>query len=308
MRVLKQRRYQITLLALAVTLLVAPWSCSRLRPSRVNKDAFALVVGSNNSAGEHHLRFAVNDAKAIAKKLKEKGYEVVLLTDSPAANRQAHKSKAHHNQASAESVREQLRVISRMNAQRVVVYFSCVGCVDEGEAYLVPGNCQEHRTGELISECEVLASLESCNSPLKLAVLDSQSPQATQTAVPEGVALLRSAKPGSLSLELPEYKHGIFSYALLNAFTSDGDYDHDGCITLPELELYTKHFVSKLAAGRFKTSQMPQLRGNLAGLRPIVELSGADAQSAAQSHESTREVMIRPQTSLQMQLDPLLSR
>jgi hypothetical protein len=59
--------------------------------------------------------------------------------------------------------------------------------------------------------------------------------------------------------DLPEVRHGLFTYYLLKALKGDGDADADGWVTMKELADYVRQNVSEEAAEKLGREQVPTL-------------------------------------------------
>ncbi len=65
----------------------------------------------------------------------------------------------------------------------------------------------------------------------------------------QGVFLLAATRPGDKSKELSRLRHGVFTYALLNALRGGADTGPDGLLSLAELVLYLGAEVPRLTGG-----------------------------------------------------------
>jgi uncharacterized caspase-like protein len=71
-------------------------------------------------------------------------------------------------------------------------------------------------------------------------------------------ALLAASKGDESSQEYPPGKHGLFTYALLNALSGSADDDGDGYVELDELFAHAQAFVEKNRMEK-RITQTPQL-------------------------------------------------
>ncbi len=71
----------------------------------------------------------------------------------------------------------------------------------------------------------------------------------------EGRMILTASDANQLSQELGEFKHGVFTYYLLQGLEGDADLDKDGAVTVRELHLYLQRRVHEKSGG----NQTPQL-------------------------------------------------
>jgi len=95
--------------------------------------------------------------------------------------------------------------------------------------------------------------LDTCHSgALSLAVrgLVSADDLASRLSAGEGFFLLAATKPGEESREKPELRHGVFTYALLEALQGSADGDDDGVVSVSELFGHVARRVPRLTDER----------------------------------------------------------
>ena len=88
----------------------------------------------------------------------------------------------------------------------------------------------------------------------------------------KGRAIMSAARPSEVSLELPELRHGLFTYYLLQGLKGAGDLNGDGIVSLHELYEYVEHQVvgkSRAVGG----NQHPVMNGQLEGTLPLTKVS-----------------------------------
>jgi serine/threonine protein kinase len=123
------------------------------------------------------------------------------------------------------------RWIERVEAQAVVVFLDCC------------------HAGKVIFREGV--SLRS--APRDMRVRPALLPQIAG----EGRFLIASCNEGQKSLEVPELKHGLFTYHLLQGLAGAGDGNHDGKVGVMELFAYVSQAVAREARDRFGVEQTP---------------------------------------------------
>lgn len=101
----------------------------------------------------------------------------------------------------------------------------------------------------------------------------------SQLAATEGTAILTASRASEVSMESPDFGHGIFTYHLGEALQGAGDADGDQIITLSELYQYVSTEVPATAK-KFGASQNPVLKGEVTGTFPIADVR-AKAEVAA---------------------------
>jgi len=90
----------------------------------------------------------------------------------------------------------------------------------------------------------------------------------------KGRAIVTAARASEVALELPDLGHGLFTHYLLRGLAGSADLDHDGIGSPPELYQYLEERVSA-ESRRLGGNQHPVLRGDLAGVLPLVEVGRA---------------------------------
>jgi len=230
----------------------------------------ALLIGVSRyeDSSISDLHFAHRDALELAEVLAAGGFardEVTVMT---------HESKPELAPAGAH-IRRELRRLEKVSADAVVVLFSghAFQLQDAKEIWLVPSDAKlPGNQKSMIGLSEVISALRTCKARLKLLLLDASGGHAEKVRGQEGVVVLMASQPGAPAFECPAVRHGAFSYAVIQGLRGGADYDHDGTITVPELELYVKRQTPRLSKAIFGVEQLPARIGDAPGLRAIVEL------------------------------------
>ncbi len=130
--------------------------CSKTLSNSVKQ--LALVIG-NAKYPFYPLKNPTNDAQGMAKVLNEKGFEVILRTDT---------NLFEMNEAIQEFVK-------RLSAENGVglFYFSGIGGQIEGKDYLVPIDDRQGWEDNMVSVDSIVEQMQSANSKLNIVILDS---------------------------------------------------------------------------------------------------------------------------------------
>ena len=244
----------------------------------------ALVVGINVYEDESipALRFASDDAKAVADFLVERGRfpsdNVSLLTDAEATQRNIKMALSDLTKAEPEDL--------------VVIYFACHGCADVHAAnggrddeltwkYLVP--CDGQRThlrdtgismddlGERFSELKtrnLVVLLDSCYSGAGERSVGLHGARGIYSDVlleemsGDGRVILTASQANELAFEGDEYGHGLFTHHALAGLLGAADVEGRGVVTVRQLYNYLATVVPK-AAEKIGGRQHPMLKGDL---------------------------------------------
>jgi hypothetical protein len=207
---MKTSRY----IAILLFAFCAIWSVSAEAAKRV-----ALVIGNDRYAGLPSLMNARTDAKGVAKKLEQLGFEVILRLDA---------SSRDFSRALAD-FEGRLK-----SAEAGIVFYAGHGIQVEGMSYLVPSDARIEIEADLrfegIRADEFLAAMERAGTPLSIVILDAcrDNPLPRRSRygarglavpiIPEGIkgtAVVYSAAPGQVAQDGPPGGHGVFTGELL---------------------------------------------------------------------------------------------
>jgi hypothetical protein len=177
-------------------------------------------------------------------------------------------------------------------ADSVLVAFAGHGVQFRGEdeVYFCPAGAKLADKTTLVSLSDIYRELEKCPAGFKGLLSDAcrndplvaearsagrvelGSVTRPRTAVPPGgLVSLFSCSPGEQAFESGELQHGVFFHYVIRGLRADADLDHDGQVTLPELEQYVKKEVYRFVRAEYGKEQTPDLVGKTRGLVPLVE-------------------------------------
>lgn len=224
-----------------------------------------LAVGINkyyNSA--YNLNYAQPDAASFTDKIKSVSGEIF---------KSVHQLEIYDEDATKENITRAFRaVIAQAKAEDVFVfYYAGHGTLDEDnnqEYYFVPtdvtklyGDPQQLMT-KAISATELKGFLTQIKSQKQLILMDAchsggaietmkvraaaaDEKAIVQLARSSGVVMIASSGTKQFATEFAELKHGVFTYALLEALSGKAD-TGDGRVTVNELKLYMENRVQEL--------------------------------------------------------------
>jgi uncharacterized caspase-like protein len=112
----------------------------------------------------------------------------------------------------------------------------------------------------LMDACHSGGALKSLN--VRAAAADEKA--IVQLARSSGVAVLASSGTKQFATEFEELKHGVFTFALMEALDGQADRNKDNRLTVSEIKLYMDERVPELTKKYGGTSQFPTgyLTGN----------------------------------------------
>ncbi len=217
------------------------------------------------------LEYADDDAKAVSQLFRgQEGalYQKVLLQE------------LYDTEATQANIKKSIAWLQQQTTHKdvVLLFIAAHGTNEQGRYYLLPADCdlrEIHTTGlswNVFSEtlgnlpARVLLFLDTCHSGQLGQDVYAQRKQVDNTeALRElssdeyGVVILAASTGREFSLEHPEWGHGAFTKALLEALEQgQADYSNDGMIHLRELDLYVAERVELLTNGeQHPTTQKP---------------------------------------------------
>lgn len=246
---------------------------------RYYEKSFAVVIGINRYERWPGLEYAVNDANAVATKLKELGFdEVIKILDK-------------------EATRERiLRLIGTELPQRVgkndrlFIFFAGHGQTEEvasgrQKGYIIPVDAsisdyfttaismeQVREFSERISARHIYYAVDACYSGLGFTRAMGISPvipgYIDKVARLRAVQMITAGGKGEQVIE--RAGHGIFTEFLLRGLDGEADMDNDSVVTATELGAFLRPQVSTASDNR----QTPQY-GRLEGEGEMIFLRGA---------------------------------
>ncbi len=190
------------------------------------KERAALVIGNNDYRTLPDLRNARVDARDIAAKLNELGFDVVLKMD--AGRRELSRALADFEGRLA-------------GAEVGLLFYAGHGIASGGQNWLIPSDARIEVEADLMAEgiemSEFTRAMERAGSDLNIVIIDAcrdnPLPRRTRSASrglvvepvrsgPSGTAIMYSAAPGQTAQDGPPGGHGVFTGALLRYLDEPG--------------------------------------------------------------------------------------
>ena len=240
--------------------------------------SYAVIIGINNYEKWPSLEYAVNDAKAMERKLKSLGFETTTLI-----NQNANKDNI------LKILGDELPRKVEKN-DRVIIFFAGHGQTeqladDSQMGYIIPVDAD---TGNIFSTAismdqvrifsrrlkakHVLYLIDSCYAGLGLTRSGSIPPNEKdylrKITTRKAHQMLVAGGKGELAHE--EGSHGVFTKYILEALDGAADKDEKGYITFSDISSYVKPKVSR----QTKNAQIPQY-GNIDGEGEFVFIAAA---------------------------------
>ena len=247
------------------------------------RNIWALVVGINEYQNVRKLKYAVNDAQAfynlLVKQNRVPEENVILLTNLQASLRNLR--RAMGTQLKKKAGKEDM----------VIIFFAGHGATEKDvtspdgdglEKYLLPVDAElediytsalpmreiSHIFRRIKSE-RIIFIADSCYSGASggrtinvSGIRSSLSDNfLDRIASGKGTVIITASGANEVSMENDEFKHGIFTYFLLEGLKGKADIDRDGLITVDELYRYVSDNVAR-ASGQ---EQHPVKKGMVEG-------------------------------------------
>jgi len=256
-----------------------------LRITRIERrrNVWALVVGINEYQNVRNLKYAVNDAQAFYNLLVKQNQipqeNVIILIDQ---------------QASLRNLRRALGTQLKKRAGKedmVIIFFAGHGATEKDasspdgdgmEKYLLPVDAElddiytsaipmreiSHIFRRIKSE-RIIFIADACYSgasggrTVNVSGIRSSLSEAFLDRVVsgKGTIIITASGANEVSMESDEFKHGIFTYFLLEGLKGKADFDGDGLVTVDELYPYVSDNVAR-ASGQ---EQHPVKKGTVEG-------------------------------------------
>ncbi len=243
-----------------------------------------LAIGINKYKNEgYNLNYAQSDAASVVDKLMANGNSIF---------KSINRFELYDEEATKENIIKSFKAISaRAKPEDVFVfYYAGHGTIDEendNEYYLVPTDVtklygdSEQLQQKAISATELRASLTDVKSQKQMILMDAchsggalkslnvraagtDEKAIVQLARSSGVAVLASSGTKQFATEFEELKHGVFTFALMEALDGEADRNKDNRLTVSEIKLFMDERVPELTKQYGGTSQYPTgyLTGN----------------------------------------------
>ncbi|MBD3305697.1 hypothetical protein GF339_04900, partial [candidate division KSB3 bacterium] len=244
-------------------------------------EVYAVIIGIGDYQDDRipDLDFTVNDAQGMYAVLTDPNYgrvpkdHVKLLLNEEATDR---------------NIKREIGRWLRRQAQRedtVIIYYSGHGAPEFQETYWVTYNANiddlyttalnNNDIAQMLANIEserVITFLDSCYSA---ATVQRQTrTRSVVTEIPwdkftgKGRVAISASDGKQLSLELPEYQHGVFTYYLLEGLRGNADRNRDGVVEVEEIWDYLKYQVTETAQ-KAGNPQTPVFQGSITAGIPI---------------------------------------
>jgi tetratricopeptide (TPR) repeat protein len=230
-----------------------------IRLDRIYDKSFAVVIGINQYEKWPVLEFALNDARAIEKKFKEKGFDEIITIVNQEATQRRILTELFHTLP---------QKVGRNDL--VVFYFAGHGqtqdLADGGKKGFIipvdadPTDCtstaismeQIRGLSNRIPAKHILYVMDCCYSGLGLSRSYGTSPKLTgylrKVASMRAVQIVTAGGKGEQVQE--REGHGLFTTYFLHALEGEADFDNDGVVTGTELGAYLRPKVSEASQQR----------------------------------------------------------
>lgn len=224
---------------------------------------YAFLVGINHyKDGLLNLNFCINDVIQLDEILTNLGYQVITLHDDV---------EAENLSPVRANIETELEILSQelQPEDTLYVHFSCHGTIINGESILIVGDTRATTIGNTglpinrVISCmkssrarKLVLSLDVCHAGIEMgrALIDQEFIRNVYDMA-EGFYLLAASTAEQQAYELPELKHGLFSYYLIQGLKGEADYDFDGRISVTDLKNYVLDQVRRKNGQNFRRQE-----------------------------------------------------
>ncbi len=198
-------------------------------PSGSNRRRWAIVIGVDvYPPPVQSLRFAADDAKAIASVFQEAGATVTLMTPDSLI------------QPTKANILSQLRRHAQIETiDLLTVYLSGHGEDIDGTSYFLPMDVSEPLAASGLSLENLFAILNSAKAEHRFLIVDAcrVTPKkhfvsALSRYSEESNIIFTACDSNQWAPEVPQLKHGLFTYFLLQGLREPGAAGEDGTVTV----------------------------------------------------------------------------
>lgn len=256
----------------------------------------ALLVGINkyHDSKLSDLRFAVNDVSSIYTVLTDPergGFApdtCLLMTDKSEGSLEPTRSNLLSSIKSLSGTAKP--------SDYVLLFFSGHGIEEEGKSYLLPSDARINVLRDTAVSIDwIKKTLQTSKARAKVLILDAchagamkgkaesgRMTKGLQDALfptMEGFAILSSCKLHEVSYEMPEKKHGVFSYYVVEGLEGAADFDSDRHIMVSDVSRYA---TEKTMDWCFKehVQQTPNLESHVVGDLILVDVPSPEQRKA----------------------------
>lgn len=257
-----------------------PADASSISPQRPG-DVYAVIIGIGDYQDDRipDLQFTVNDAQGL--------YDVLLDPEIGGVSPE-HIQLLLNENATDRAIKGAIGGWLSRQAKKedtVIIYYSGHGAPEGRDTYWVTYNANiddlyttalnNSDITEMLARIEserVITFLDSCYSAATVNRKDRT--RTVQTEIPwekfsgKGRVAISASDGKQLSLELDDYRHGVFTYYLLEGLKGNADKNQDGIVDVDEIWNYVKYQVTDTAR-KAGNSQTPVLQGSITAGIPL---------------------------------------
>lgn len=223
--------------------------------SGVDQQRWAIVIGVDAYAPPlQPLKYAADDAKAVAEVFREAGAAVTLMTPDSLI------------QPTKVNIISQLRRHAQIKTiDLLTVYLSGHGEDIDGSSYFLPMDASEPLADSGISLEDLFVILNSAKAKHRFVIVDACRVAPKQHFVSalsryseESNIIFTACDSNQWAPEIPQLKHGLFTYFLLEGLRHPGDAGNDGTVTVLGLLDYVTRGIEDWHSHLMQDSHLPQ--------------------------------------------------
>ncbi len=236
--------------------------------SALAQTTYAVIVGVSDyaimSPGKGDLRYADDDARLFANLLQSRAggsvpaRNIILLTEQ---------------QATRANILQAMQLFRQAKANdRIIFFFSGHGDqgmllpYDVGPGVVLLHNDVKSAFRQSAAQTKLLLA-DACKSgSMRRQTLPHPPPVASSSELNKNVVVMMSSRANQLSQELPDIRHGVFTYYLAKGALGEADFDRNRIVTMQELYRYMRSTIQSKTGNQ----QTPVVFGRFSSSMPFM--------------------------------------
>jgi len=211
---------------------------------------YLVAVGVSDYQDDNlDLQYAATDANALHELIlaqEGKAYEKVqsvLLTDDTEI-------------PTSSKIKQALQLFSQVQENDTVILFIAGhGVNEDGEYYFLAKNAKMQQNGwqkSSVLKWQIFQNILENTPGRRIFLVDTChaakaiNPRLVKDAADAKIVVISATDKNSVAQELPELKHGVFTYALLKGLKGEADYSQDKRLKIKELDSYLSNKIEEL--------------------------------------------------------------
>ena len=143
----------------------------------------------------------------------------------------------------------------------VILFLAGHGVNEDGDYYFLPNDAQTQQNSwkkSSVLKWQTFQDMLENTQGRRILLVDTChaekaiNPRLVKDAADAKIVVISATDKNSVAQELPELKHGVFTYAFLKGLNGDADYHKDNRLKIKELDSYLSNKIEELTDGNQK--------------------------------------------------------